>query len=237
MLPAPPMSEDDLQARVLYRDGLVLIINKPPGLPVHAGPKGGPNLEYYFKWLQFGLPHPPALAHRLDRDTSGCLVLGRHRKALRRMGILFQGGNVQKTYWAVCVGHPSANTGTIDTPLKKRTDSKTSWWMETCAVDAEGALASSTSWKVLSTNGTLSLVEFMPHTGRTHQVRVHAEALGCPLLGDPVYGKLADEYRKVPIHLHARSITFPLYDKKPPISVTAEPPPHFAETLVREKLG
>ena len=77
-----PYSHDFLLARLLYRDGLLLIIDKPAGLPVHAGPGGGPNLEQYLEPLRFGLPQPPALAHRLDRDASGCLVLGRHRKAL-----------------------------------------------------------------------------------------------------------------------------------------------------------
>ena len=76
----------NLADRVLYRDGLVLVIDKPAGIPVHAGPGGGPNLEHWFPLLRFGLPKPPALAHRLDRDTSGVLVLGRHKKALRRLG-------------------------------------------------------------------------------------------------------------------------------------------------------
>src|SRR5215472_5824542 len=73
-----------LPQRVLYRDGLILVLDKPAGIAVHRGPGGGPELESRFHQLRFGLPHPPALAHRLDRDTSGCLVLGRHPKALRR---------------------------------------------------------------------------------------------------------------------------------------------------------
>src|SRR5690606_28239634 len=96
-----PLAPADLQARVLHRDGLILVIDKPAGLPVHAGPGGGANLEALFDALRFGLPTPPALAHRLDRDTSGCLVLGRHRKALAKLGRLFQAGAVEKVYWAV----------------------------------------------------------------------------------------------------------------------------------------
>ncbi|HET6620746.1 MAG TPA: pseudouridine synthase, partial [Dongiaceae bacterium] len=84
------MSEAEIQRRLLYRDGLVLVLDKPAGLPVQAGPGGGPNLEQSFAALRFGLPANPALAHRLDRDTSGCLVLGRHRKALAKLGRLFQ---------------------------------------------------------------------------------------------------------------------------------------------------
>src|ERR1051325_8188456 len=97
----PPTRPDQLLERVLYRDGLVLVIDKPAGIPGHSGPGGGPHLEHWFPLLRFGLPHPPSLAHRLDRDTSGCLVLGRHPKALRRLGCLFAEGKVEKTYWAV----------------------------------------------------------------------------------------------------------------------------------------
>ena len=81
LLDVPQLTEDEILSRVLHRDGLMLIVNKPAGLPVHRGPKGGPNLEASFDALRYGLPRPPVLAHRLDRDTSGCLVLGRHRKA------------------------------------------------------------------------------------------------------------------------------------------------------------
>src|SRR5271166_6597175 len=95
-----------LADRVLYRDGLILVIDKPAGIAVHPGPGGGPNLESGFDALRFGLPRPPALAHRLDRDTSGCLVLGRHPKALRRLGVLFADGMVVKIYWAIVDGHP-----------------------------------------------------------------------------------------------------------------------------------
>ena len=93
-------------ARLLYRDGLMLVIDKPAGFAVHRGPKGGASLEDYFDALRFGLPRAPALAHRLDKDTSGCLVLGRHRKALALLGKLFKQGKIGKTYWAVVEGAP-----------------------------------------------------------------------------------------------------------------------------------
>src|SRR5271170_7117720 len=118
-----------LADHVLYRDGLILVIDKPAGIAVHPGPGGGPNLESGFDGLRFGLPHPPALAHRLDRDTSGCLVLGRHPKALRRLGKLFAEGNIEKVYWAVVAGTPAEPEGTIDAPLKKETR-RTGWRME-----------------------------------------------------------------------------------------------------------
>src|SRR5213078_4685707 len=113
------MTAEEIVARLIYRDGLMLVIDKPAGLPVHKGPEGGESLEDYFGALSFGLPRPPALAHRLDRDTSGCLVLGRHRKALARLGRLFASGKVEKTYWAVVEGILATEEGRIDLPLQK----------------------------------------------------------------------------------------------------------------------
>jgi len=116
-------------ARVLYRDGLMLIVDKPAGLAVHRGPKGGASLEDYFDALRFGLPRPPSLAHRLDKDTSGCLVLGRHRKALAHLGLLFKHGKVGKTYWAVVEGGPDADEGRVELSLG-RLDETRGWWMK-----------------------------------------------------------------------------------------------------------
>src|SRR5207237_3837321 len=118
---------EEIQARVLHRDGLMLVIDKPAGLPVHRGPKGGANLEDYFDGLRFGLPRPPVLAHRLDKDTSGCLVLGRHRKATANLNDLFRHGKVGKTYWALVEGGPAEDEGHIDMPLG-RLDDKIGWW-------------------------------------------------------------------------------------------------------------
>ncbi len=104
-------SEDEILARVLHRDGLMLVIDKPAGLSVHRGPKGGPSLEDWFDTLRYGLPRRPELAHRLDRETSGCLVLGRHRKALAHLSLLFKHRKVGKTYWAVVEGGPDGGRG------------------------------------------------------------------------------------------------------------------------------
>ena len=138
------MTPEEMQARLLYRDGLMLVIDKPPGLPVHRGPKGVEAFEDYFDALRFGLPRPPSLAHRLDRDTTGCLVLGRHRKALALLGKLFKQGKVGKTYWAVVEGGPVEDTGTIDIALAKRDESR-GWWMK---ADPHG-LPSVTTWRVM----------------------------------------------------------------------------------------
>src|SRR5580704_2296314 len=100
------MTGEQLAARLLYRDGLMLVIDKPAGIAVHRGPKGGENLEDYFHSLRFGLPRNPALVHRLGRDTSGCLVLWRHQKAFEKLGPPFKQGNVTKTSWAIMGGDP-----------------------------------------------------------------------------------------------------------------------------------
>src|SRR3954453_20691083 len=114
------LTADEIISRVLYRDGLMLVIDKPAGLPVHPGPKGGETLADYLDTLRFGLPRRPEAAHRLERDTSGCLVLGRHPKALRRLGDLFQRNAVEKVYWAVVEGDPAAEAGEIDLALAPR---------------------------------------------------------------------------------------------------------------------
>src|SRR5215469_14935314 len=136
-----------LADRVLYRDGLILVIDKPAGIAVHPGPGGGPDLESGFGGLRFGLPHRPALAHRLDRDTSGCLVLGRHPKALRRLGALFSGGLVDKVYWAIVDGYPPEAKGRVETGLKKLTRGG-GWRM---VVDPDGKRAV-TEYRQLGTN-------------------------------------------------------------------------------------
>ena len=138
------VTPDEITARLLYRDGLMLVIDKPAGFAVHKGPKGGESLEDHFGALRFGLPRAPALAHRLDRDTSGCLVLGRHRKALAELGRLFKSGRIAKTYWAVVEGGPVEDEGRIDLPLGRK-DATRGWWMKH---DPQGQPAV-TTWKVL----------------------------------------------------------------------------------------
>ncbi len=138
------VTPEEIIARLLYRDGLMLVLDKPAGFAVHKGPKGGESLEDYFGALRFGLPRAPALAHRLDRDTSGCLVLGRHRKALAELGRLFKAGRVGKTYWALVEGGPADDGGRIDLPLGRK-DATRGWWMKH---DPQGQPAV-TTWKVL----------------------------------------------------------------------------------------
>ena len=221
------MTPQELQSRLLYRDGLMLVLDKPAGLAVHAGPGGGDNLERYFGHLRFGLPKPPALAHRLDRDTSGCLVLGRHPKALRKLGKLFQEGKVEKIYWAVTRGVPARTEGRIDAPLKKLSTRSGGWRI----VIAEDGQTSVTDYRVLGQANGLSWIECRPRSGRTHQIRVHLASLGCPILGDAQYGDAARE-KDVPLHLHSRGITVPLYQKREQITVLARPPAAMQAALM-----
>lgn len=218
-----------LADRILYRDGLILVIDKPAGLPVHGGPGGGDNLERHFDALRFGLPRAPALAHRLDRDTSGCLILGRHPKALRRIGRLFTEGRVQKTYWAVTRGAPDEPEGRIALALEKVSTRADGWRM----IVSEAGKAAVTDYRVLASGDGLAFIELAPKTGRTHQIRAHLAAIGCPILGDPRYGDLSADDRAPPMHLHARALTIPLYASKPPIEVQAEPPAPMCDAIAR----
>jgi tRNA pseudouridine32 synthase/23S rRNA pseudouridine746 synthase len=220
------MTPDDMVARLLYRDGLMLVIDKPAGIAVHRGPKGGESLEDHFGALRFGLPRAPALAHRLDRETSGCLVLGRHRKALAALGRMFKNGKIGKTYWAVVEGGPAAGEGRIDLPLG-RLDESRGWWMKP---DADGQPAV-TTWKVLGRSSGLSWLALEPLTGRTHQLRVHCAAMGWPILGDPIYGN-APRARGPGLQLHSREIVVPISKNRDPVRVTASVPPHMRDQLI-----
>ncbi len=233
---------DAMLARVLYRDGLMLVVDKPAGLSVHRGPKGGPSLEDYLDALRYGLPRRPELAHRLDKDTSGCLVLGRHRKALAHLGLLFKHRRIGKTYWAVVEGGPDAEEGIIDLALG-RLDDRIGWWMKP---DPKG-LPSVTRWTVMGRVGLrgapaadlaataerkgLTWLALEPLTGRTHQLRVHCAAMGWPIVGDDIYGT-APRFSGPVLHLHAREIVVPISKNKPAVRVVAPAPAHMRERLI-----
>lgn len=224
-----PLSEAEINARLLHRDAMILVLDKPAGIAVHITGHDKIALDASFKFLQFGLPNPPALAHRLDRGTSGCLVLGRHRQALIKLGKLFEKQKVNKTYRAIVLGTPAAAQGVIDRAiLKSGVGSK--WKM---SLDEAGQPAV-TEYRVLASNGVLSEVEFSPKTGRTHQIRLHAAfALGCPVVGDPFYGPMEGEFAvsQLPMMLHAETVEIPLQVSKPPIKVSAPLPEHFLKLL------
>jgi tRNA pseudouridine32 synthase/23S rRNA pseudouridine746 synthase len=221
------LTPDDMLARLLYRDGLMLVIDKPAGIAVHRGPKGGASLEDSFDALRFGLPRAPALAHRLDRETSGCLVLGRHRKALELLGKLFKNGKVGKNYWAITEGGPTEDEGIIDMPLG-RLDESRGWWMKP---DPQGQPAV-TTWKVTGRGEGVTWLALEPVTGRTHQLRVHCQAMGWPIAGDTIYGN-APRTGGPGLQLLSREIVVPISKNKEPVRVTAPVPAHMREWLTK----
>lgn len=224
------MTPEEIRERVLHRDGLILIVDKPAGLPVHAGPDGGDSLEAYFDHLKYGIQHVPALGHRLDRDTTGCLALGRNPKGLKKLGKLFREGLVEKTYWAITQGVPKEPEGRIDLALKKVSSKTTGWRMQ---VDGAGQ-ESVTDYRLLGEADGTCFIECFPRTGRTHQIRIHLAAIGCPIIGDPLYGTLSDG---APMQLHSRSLRLPLQQSKPPVYAEAPPPPHMTPYLERIGTG
>lgn len=202
---------------ILFRDQRFVVLDKPAGLPVHPGPRGGASVEDFFPALS-RRREGPWLAHRLDADTSGCLVVALRRAALLAAQAEFAAGRARKIYWAVVRGGPARDAGTIDSRLRKIT-TPAGWRM---AADPSGQRAI-TEWRVRRRDGTCSWLELAPRTGRTHQVRAHCAALGCPILGDPVYG--GGDGR---LHLLARSIEFVL---EPPLAAIAPPPEHMRRAL------
>lgn len=229
--PTAVSGSSDIAARVLYRDAMMLIIDKPAGLAVHKGPKGGETLADHLDALRFGLPGAPELAHRLDKDTSGCLVLGRHRRALADLGRAFAEGVVGKTYMAVVRGVPAEQRGRIDLKLSKRSPTR-GWWM---AVDPRGQEAVS-EWEVLATADGFAVMALSPLTGRTHQLRVHLDAIGHPILGDSIYGGASRLPGGPILHLHSRRVVVPQPKGRPPVEAHAPLPDHMRATLERAGL-
>lgn len=204
---------------ILYRDDRFVVLDKPAGLPVHPGPRGGPSVEDCFPGLS-RRKDGPWLVHRLDADTSGCLLIALRRAAMVAAQAEFAAGRARKTYWAVVRGTPDVASGTIDAPLLRCT-SRTGWRM---VVDPAGKSAV-TDWRILGQSDGLTWLELSPRTGRTHQIRVHCAALGWPVLGDVIYG--GGEGR---LHLLARSIAL---DLNPSVEATAPVPDHMREAVAR----
>ena len=206
--------------RVLFLDGEALVIDKPAGLAVHAGPRTPASLEDHLHQLRFGFERSPSLVHRLDRDTSGCLLLARNPKAHRRFTEAFEEGRVTKTYVAVLDGIPAAEHGVIDLALAKVSTKAAGWRM----VPGAGGKPAVTRWRVAAVRCGRALAVFTPETGRTHQIRVHAaQGLGVPIAGDPVYGRGG-----AALLLHSRALRLER-NGKPAIEATAPLPSTFSD--------
>ena len=205
---------------ILYEDGEALVIDKPAGLSVDRPRRGGACLDDHAEQLKLGFQRAPMAVHRLDTDTSGCLLLARNPKALKRFNMAFEEKVVAKTYLGILAGVPEEKEGTIELALAKISSAEKGWRM----IPARKGKPSVTHWRVLAEHGGRALVEFRPETGRTHQIRVHAASgIGIPLLGDPVYGDGASAPRTL---LHAAALTVPRPGKTD-IAATAPMPADF----------
>ena len=206
---------------ILYEDGEALVIDKPGGLPMDRPRAGGASLDDHLGDLRLGFQRPPVPVHRLDADTSGCLLLARNPKALKRFAAAFEARQVTKRYLGILAGIPEAKEGTIELALSKISSAEKGWRM----IPAKKGKPALTEWSVVAESGGRALVEFRPVTGRTHQLRVHsASGIGIPLLGDPVYGDGKGAWRTM---LHAVALEV-AREGKPPIVATAPWPPEFA---------
>lgn len=216
-----------LADRILFIDAEAILLDKPAGLAVTPTRDGALSLENHLASLAFGFRRWPSAVHRLDRDTSGCLLLARNPKAHKRFAAAFEAGEVRKTYLALLDGEVADAEGLIDLPLLKVSTAAEGWRMR---ADPRGKPAR-TRWRRLACVDGRTFVEFSPETGRTHQLRVHAASgLGAAIAGDPVYGRT-----RGPMMLHAWKLFLPR-PPKPPIAGVAPLPAVFAEAGFEERM-
>jgi 23S rRNA pseudouridine955/2504/2580 synthase len=218
---------------VLYRDDDLIVLNKPAGLPVQGGPGISRHLDRMLDGLRFERPDRPRLVHRLDRDTSGVLVLARSPGVAAKLAAAFRGRDVHKTYWSIVQGRPVPPEGRVDLDLARtgrRTDR-----IAPAAADDPAAARAITDYRTIDDAGRrFAWLELQPLTGRTHQLRVHCAALGTPILGDDKYGRVPIQRTDEPLHLHARRIALP-HPAGGTLIAEADLPPHLRETFA--KLG
>lgn len=213
-----------LRDRVLYRDDDILVLDKPPGLAVQGGTGQRRHVDGLAAALQFDAARPPKLVHRLDKETAGVLLLGRTAAAAAWLTRQFRENRVTKLYWAVTVGRPPFDHGEVALALTK---ARTPAGDRVVADPAAGRQALS-RYRVVAAAGELTWLALEPATGRTHQLRVHAAALGCPILGDRKYGART---QKGGLHLLARAVTLAPGPGRPALTVTAPLPKHMKETF------
>jgi len=238
--PAPPPAPKPVDAReaaalerlVLYRDDSVIALDKPQGMAVQGGPGIAKHIDGMLDALRFGAEERPRLVHRLDRDTTGVLLLARTAAAASRLASAFRGRDAAKTYWAIVVGRPHPLEGRISMPLAKHAGGHGERVVPSDAKDAAHAV---TLYRTVdSAQKRAAWLELTPLTGRTHQLRVHcAAALSCPILGDGKYGGAAahpDGFGDRTLHLHARALRLP-HPEGGVLELAAPLPAHMKETF------
>jgi 23S rRNA pseudouridine955/2504/2580 synthase len=229
----PELAPDEMafaQELVIHKDASALVINKPPGLATQGGTKTTEHVDGLLDALWFEAEGRPKLVHRLDKDTSGALLIARSSKAAAHFAKAFSSRTARKVYWALIVGVPSIEDGMIELPIAKQPGTGG----EKMHVDEKEGLAARTRYRVIERAGnTAAWVELQPYTGRTHQLRVHMAAIGHPIVGDGKYGGRESFLtgtisRKM--HLHARRIRIDHPDGGQ-IDVRADMPSHMTESL------
>jgi len=216
---------------ILFEDGEALVINKPAGLPIDRPRKGGECLEDHLEALKLGFQRAPQAVHRLDTDTSGCLLLARNPKSLKRFNKAFEDRLVTKTYLAVLAGHPPEESGTIRLKLSKISSEAKGWRM----IAAKKGQEAVSHWELVELLGANALIRFTPETGRTHQLRIHAhKGLGAPLLGDPVYGSESQRGKGAARTMLHASTLLVHREGKPPIEAHAPLPADFVRMGVND---
>ncbi len=232
-----PGEQREMERLVIYRDDQVIVLNKPSGLATQGGPGITRHLDGMLDVLR-GDGDRPRLVHRLDRDTSGIILLARTAAVAARLAALFRSREVEKTYWAVVAGRPLPVEGQIDQPLKRISGPFGERTIVADRKDKDGQRAY-TNYRTLDHAGQkLAWLELSPLTGRTHQLRVHCVSLGAVIVGDEKYAEPRDngtggsyvEGLPDKLHLHARSLLLP-HPAGGTLEVAAELPPHMRETF------
>lgn len=232
--PAPldPLLVKEIQQMVLYRDDKVIVLNKPSGLATQGGPGITKHIDMMLDGLRDGSEDRPRLVHRIDRDTSGLLLVARTPGVAAKLAAAFRGRDVKKTYWAVVVGRPMPGEGVIDQPLARLGAGNGALVIAADRNDEDAASARTEYETVDAAGRKMTWLALSPLTGRTHQLRVHCETLGTPILGDPRYGgKAAHPEGFIDrLHLHARALELP-HPEGGRLFVAAPLPPHMKETF------
>ncbi|MFO7963736.1 MAG: RluA family pseudouridine synthase [Desulfobacterales bacterium] len=236
---------EPIQLSVLFEDDDIIVIDKPPGMVVHPAP--GHSSGTLVNALLYHCPHLPGISgeirpgivHRLDKDTSGILVVAKSESALRDLSEQFKHRKVQKEYIALVIGDPKTECATIELPIGRHPVNR-----KKMSVVSRKSRSAKTEWRLLERLNGYSLLRLHIKTGRTHQIRVHCAAMGHPILGDPVYGRqrapkgtaaekaavIKSVKRQM---LHAGRLSFRHPQTKSAMSFAAEIPPDMAEIIHR----